>query len=38
MVLRAFMVTLVNRVLVLMARVPPTEVRFGALRLVMEFS
>jgi len=31
-------VTLVKRVLVLMARVPPTEVRFGAVRPEMEFS
>lgn len=36
--LREAIVTLVNWVLVLMAKVPPTEVKFGAVRPVMEFS
>lgn len=37
-VLRETIVTLVNKVLVLIAKVPPTEVKFGAVRPVMEFS
>lgn len=38
MVLREAIVTLVNWVLVLMAKVPPTEVKFGALMDEIEFS